>query len=169
MNESVSVFLSILKLKNLYIVGCVQCDRHKESHRFIVVAPMGTAATLLNGSMYHSILGISDGKFISAGTLTQIRARLDGVNYIFWLRSPWSPVVTCIGLVLKLHSPWSAGITFIFSGNFTQLPPARSGPPLYLDNVGTQTNAEQSLWHPDHNCCHLPSKYETDRTDCTSH
>jgi hypothetical protein len=38
------------------------------------------------------------------------------------------------------------GITFIFSGNFTQLPPARSGPPLYLGNVGTQTNAEQSLW-----------------------
>jgi hypothetical protein len=26
MYESASVFISILKLKNLYIVGCMQCD-----------------------------------------------------------------------------------------------------------------------------------------------
>ena len=31
-------------------------DRRKESHRFIVVAPTGTATSLLNGSTYHSLL-----------------------------------------------------------------------------------------------------------------
>jgi hypothetical protein len=33
-------------------------DQRKENHRFIVLAPTGTAAALLNGSTYHSILGI---------------------------------------------------------------------------------------------------------------
>ena len=113
---------------------------------------MGTAAALLNNFMYHSILEINDGKFISAGTLTQIRARLDGVNYIFLVEIS---MVSCCDLYMisaqaakareVLDKPFG-GITFIFSDNFTQLPPARSGPPLYLGNVGTQKNAEQSLW-----------------------
>ncbi|TFK24314.1 hypothetical protein FA15DRAFT_680755 [Coprinopsis marcescibilis] len=33
-------------------------NARKESHRFIVLAPTGTAAALLNGSTYHSVLGI---------------------------------------------------------------------------------------------------------------
>ncbi|KAF8234664.1 hypothetical protein L208DRAFT_1547674 [Tricholoma matsutake] len=38
----------------------------KESHRFIIVAPTGSAAALLQGSTYHSVFGIScDGKHIS--------------------------------------------------------------------------------------------------------
>ena len=49
----------------------------------MVVAPTGAAAALLNGSTYHSVLGINDGEHVSANTLAQIRARLDGVDYIF--------------------------------------------------------------------------------------
>jgi len=48
-----------------------------------VVAPTGSAAALLNGSTYHSVLGINDGERVSAASLAQIRARLDGVDYIF--------------------------------------------------------------------------------------
>jgi hypothetical protein len=48
-----------------------------------VVAPTGSAAALLNGSTYHFVLGINDGEFVSANSLAQIRARLDGVDYIF--------------------------------------------------------------------------------------
>lgn len=44
-------------------------DEHKENHRFLVVAPTGAAAALLNGSTYHSVLGINDGEFISAKSL----------------------------------------------------------------------------------------------------
>jgi hypothetical protein len=58
------------------------CER-KENHHFLVVSPTGVAAALLNGSTYHSILGINDGEFISAKTLAQIKARLGGVDYIF--------------------------------------------------------------------------------------
>ncbi|KIM88987.1 hypothetical protein PILCRDRAFT_47293, partial [Piloderma croceum F 1598] len=58
-------------------------NERKENHCFIVVAPTGAAAALLNGSTYHSVLGINDGEFISASSLANIRARLDGVDYIF--------------------------------------------------------------------------------------
>jgi hypothetical protein len=33
-------------------------ERKNESHRFVVLAPTGTAAALLNGSTYHSMLGV---------------------------------------------------------------------------------------------------------------
>src|SRR5258705_4586930 len=62
----------------IYIFG-----ERKENHQFLVVAPTGSAAALLNGSTYHSVLGINDGEFVSANSLAQIRARLDGVDFIF--------------------------------------------------------------------------------------
>jgi hypothetical protein len=58
-------------------------NQHKESHRFLVLAPTGTAAAILNGSTYHSVLGINDNDYFSAKSLAQIRANLDGVDYIF--------------------------------------------------------------------------------------
>ena len=57
----------------------------KESHRFIVVAPTGSAAALLGGSTYHYMFGIND--FASAKPenmqLLEVKQRLQGVNYIF--------------------------------------------------------------------------------------
>jgi hypothetical protein len=93
----------------------------------------GTTATLLNGSIYHSVLGISDGEFISADTLTQIRARLDDVDYIFL--DEISMVSRCDLYSISsqatkarrvLDEPFGR-ITIIFSGDFAQLPPVRSG------------------------------------------
>ncbi|KAG2004898.1 ATP-dependent DNA helicase PIF1 [Coprinopsis cinerea AmutBmut pab1-1] len=37
-------------------------EKKRESHRFIVLAPTGTAAALLNGSTYHSMLGVRPSK-----------------------------------------------------------------------------------------------------------
>jgi hypothetical protein len=37
-------------------------NQRKENHRFLVLAPTGSAAALVNGSTYHSILGINEGK-----------------------------------------------------------------------------------------------------------
>ena len=57
-----------------------------ESHRIVVLGPTGTSAALLNGSTYHSFLGISmKGEYQRNEnvTVTQIQARLDGVDYIF--------------------------------------------------------------------------------------
>lgn len=56
----------------------------KESHRFIIVAPTGSAAALLQGSTYHSVFGInSDNKQISGIQLSQVKERLEGVQYVF--------------------------------------------------------------------------------------
>jgi len=58
-----------------------------ESHRFVVLAPTGTAAALLHGSTYHSILGVPiDGQTALRNETTnnaQVKARLDGVDYTF--------------------------------------------------------------------------------------
>jgi len=58
-----------------------------ESHRFVVLAPTGTAAALLHGSTYHSFLGVPiDGQTAFRNETTnnaQVKARLDGVEYIF--------------------------------------------------------------------------------------
>jgi hypothetical protein len=55
---------------------------HQESHHIVVVAPTGTAAVLLGISTYHSMFGINDLKD-SQYNLSQIRARLVGVQYVF--------------------------------------------------------------------------------------
>ncbi|KAF9547538.1 hypothetical protein CPC08DRAFT_600138, partial [Agrocybe pediades] len=64
--------------------------RKKESHRFIVVAPTGTAAALLNGSTYHSAFGIHIKGKNEAGMgrssvdlINELREKLAGVEYVF--------------------------------------------------------------------------------------
>ena len=56
--------------------------RRKEAHRFIVVAPTGTAAALLGGSTYHSMFGINDRTGTSR--IGHIKAKLEGVEYVFF-------------------------------------------------------------------------------------
>jgi len=123
----------------------------KENHRFLVVAPTGAAAALLNGSTYHSVLGINDGEFISANSLAQIRARLDGVDYIFLDEVS---MLSCRDLykisaqaakARGIHDEPFGGINFIFAGDFAQLPPARSGSPLYSGSIGTQVHSGQTI------------------------
>ena len=58
-------------------------ELRNECHRFIVVAPMGSAAALLGRSTYHSVFGIND-RDTSQGWLAQVRAQLMGVKYIFF-------------------------------------------------------------------------------------
>ena len=55
--------------------------RH-EAHRFIIVAPTGTAAALLGGSTYHSMFGINDR--MSSNKIGHIKAKLNGVDYVFF-------------------------------------------------------------------------------------
>ena len=126
-------------------------DERKENHRFLVVAPTGAAAALLNGSTYHSVLGINDGEFISAKSLAQIRARLDGIDYIFLDEVS---MLSCYDMY-KIssqcakargeHSKPFGGINFIFAGDFAQLPPAMNAPPLYSGSVGTQIESSQTV------------------------
>jgi ATP-dependent DNA helicase PIF1 len=131
--EMFNMYLGVGGIRKSQVIKALMSffDKRKKSHKFIMVAPMRTATAFLNGSIYHSILGISDGEFISACTGTQIKVRLDGVKYIF---SDEISMVSCCDLykisaqATKAHGvldePFGR-ITFIFSGDFAQLPPVR--------------------------------------------
>ncbi|KZP22502.1 hypothetical protein FIBSPDRAFT_682285, partial [Athelia psychrophila] len=59
--------------------------RH-ESHRYIVVAPTGKAASLLDGSTYHSTFGINafaEGEYHNLRNDAATYANLFGVDYVF--------------------------------------------------------------------------------------
>src|SRR5882762_9733386 len=138
-----------------------------ESHRFVVLAPTGTAAALLHGSTYHSFLGVPiDGQTALRNETTnnaQVRARLDGVEYIFLDEVS---MVACndnykissqLAKALNEFDLPYGGTNMIFSGDFAQLPPV-FGSPLYSGNVGTQLMSRmtvqgqqaaigKALWH----------------------
>lgn len=136
-----------------------------ENHRFLVVAPTGAAAALLNGSTYHSVLGINEGGSAgSAKSLAQVKAKLDGVDYIFLdevsmlsCRDMYRISAQCAKARGECNEAFG-GINFIFAGDFAQLPPAMNSPPLYAGHIGTQLNSGQkvesqeaaigkALWH----------------------
>ena len=65
-------------------------NQRQEGHRFVVLAPTGTAATLLSGLTYHSTLGIclSNGSKEESlrnenSVIKEVQQCLQGVDYIF--------------------------------------------------------------------------------------
>jgi len=62
---------------------CKYFEIRQEAYQFVVVAPTGSAAALISGSAYHSVLGINDmnGEAQTTKTMTQVCTQ--GVNYIF--------------------------------------------------------------------------------------
>jgi hypothetical protein len=135
-----------------------------ESHRFIIVAPTGSAAALLQGSTYHSMFGInSDGKHTSAIQLAQVKERLQGVDYIFLdevsmlsCRDMYLISARLARVMNNLEAPFG-GLNFIFAGDFAQLPPVigHENASLYSRSVGKNpTSLRQqeaaigkALWH----------------------
>ena len=51
-------------------------DRRQQSHRFMITAPTGSAAALLSGSTYHSVLGIKKKMSTSAKAVAEIKQHL---------------------------------------------------------------------------------------------
>ena len=135
-----------------------------ESHRFTIVAPTGSAAALLQGSTYHSMLGInSDGKPTSAIQLAQVKERLEGVDYIFLdevsmlsCRDMYLISARLARVMNNLEAPFG-GLNIIFAGDFAQLPPVigHESASLYSRTVGKNpTSLRQqeaaigkALWH----------------------
>ena len=123
-------------------------DQRQENHRFIVLAPTGTAAALLNGSTYHSILGIrssyNSGEEESIknenSIIKEVQERLEGVDYIF---IDEISMIAChelyaissqLSKVTNEHNKPFGGKNIILAGDFAQLPPT-SGFPLYSNIV----------------------------------
>ena len=115
----------------------------KESYRFICLAPTGSAAALIGGSTYHSMLGFrSKDSTESLATLLQVRARLQNVEYIFIDEISMADCSSLYKICAKMCAALRndgipfGGINMIFAGDFAQLPPAMEGKPLYAHDVG---------------------------------
>ena len=133
----------------------------KEAHRFVVVAPTGTAAALLRGSTYHSMFGIYG--HTSESRIGLIKSRLQGVDYVFLdevsmlsardLNKIHGQLCKILGTADK---PFG-GMNMVFSGDFAQLPPAIGGEKvsLYSRFIGVVSSDLKSqeeaigkaLWH----------------------
>ncbi|TFY65658.1 hypothetical protein EVG20_g5440 [Dentipellis fragilis] len=141
---------------------------------FLIMAPTGTAAALISGSTYHSVLGFrsnsadekgGNGVNESQKTLDSIRERIEHAEYIFLDEIS---MVDCgalysmssqMNLALRIDDAAFANKNMIYAGDFGQLPPvSASGPSLYSDNVKSivhTTNAVRlqkqsigkALWH----------------------
>ena len=140
-------------------------EKRKESHRMIIVAPTGSAASLLAGSTYHSVLGIND-NFSTARSVSQVRARLDGVDYVFLDEVS---MLSCHDMykisaqMAKASNQYNTpfgGKNVILAGDFAQLPPVagKEASSLYSGHIGTQINSHlqayqqesaigKALWH----------------------
>jgi hypothetical protein len=137
-------------------------EKRNESHRFVVVAPTGNAASLLGGSTYHHMFGISDQQRSMKKQLPVLKDRLVGVSYIFLDEVS---MLSCRDLYriserLSLISGCDdvfGGMNLIFAGDFAQLPPAigHENASLYSRTVGTkgttlhdqESGLGKSFWH----------------------
>ena len=125
-------------------------DRN-ESHHIIIIAPTGFAATLLNGSTYHSVLNISSDRTRNDVTShINVRERLDDVDYIFLDEIS---MVAChelyqisasLAKTRNMTETPFGGLNMIFAGDFTQLNPV-FGSSLYSYTVGTSLDASMSV------------------------
>ncbi|EAU89804.2 hypothetical protein CC1G_09386 [Coprinopsis cinerea okayama7 len=144
-------------------------NKRNQGHRFIVLAPTGTAAALLNGSTYHSMLGIrmadAENEIVKSDsrTVQEVRSRLLGVQYIF---IDEVSMIACHELYTiskrlahitnKPDLPFG-GMNMIFAGDFAQLPPTK-GMSLYSNAMEKVQDARMTrrqqettlgkiLWH----------------------
>jgi len=125
-----------------------------ESHRFVVLAPTGTAAALLHGLTYHSFLGVPiDGQPALRNEMTSnslVQARLDRVEYIFLdevsmvlCDNNYKSSAPLPRALNEFDLPYG-GINMIFSRDFAQLSPV-FGSALYSGTVGTKLISHRTI------------------------
>jgi len=137
-----------------------------QSHRLTITAPTGSAAALIGGSTYHSVLGIIPGQSnINGTTLARVKSRLQGTDYIFIDEISMVDLVSLYQISAylcramgKQDKPFG-GLNIIVAGDFAQLaPPGQSAKSLYSGNIGTNTSVATNprgqktilgkiLWH----------------------
>jgi hypothetical protein len=140
-------------------------EQRCELHRLVILGPTGTSAALLGGSTYHSFLGIrmNNDTGNQSVTIAQVRARLEGIDYIFidevsmLACHELYKISSQLAKALNVFDVPFGGINIIFAGDFAQLPPV-GGTSLYSGSVGTQIDSGlkphyqeaaigKALWH----------------------
>jgi hypothetical protein len=102
----------------------------------------GTAAALIGGYTYHSVLGIND-KSGTAASLANVRTCLNGVEYMFLDEVSMLSCQDFYKISAQLAKAFNesnapfGGMNMIFAGDFSQLPPVGSGESvsLYSGNI----------------------------------
>jgi hypothetical protein len=137
-----------------------------ETFRFMCMAPTGSAASLIGGSTYHSVLGINPyrEKNDQLASLSEVQAIIQHVDYIFMDEIS---MIDCVNLYniskqmcIALNNEFDpfGGKNVIFAGDFAQLPPVSVGQALYSQKVNsvihtTMSHVEQeaalgkAIWH----------------------
>jgi PIF1-like helicase len=132
-------------------------DHRQENHRFIVLASTGTAAALLNGSTYHSIVGIQSFRSNDReeslrnenSIIKEVQEHLEGVDYIF---IDEISMIAChelysissqLSKVTNKHNKPFGGKNIILASDFAQLLPT-NGSPLYSNTALKPQNNSMS-------------------------
>ena len=142
---------------------CKYFEIRQEAYRFVILAPTGSAAALISGSTYHSVLGINDMMSGDSKTLMQVRTRLQGVDYIFLdeisMLSCHDLYKISAQLCKVMNKPTIpfGGLNILFAGDFAQLPPPIGGENVALYSrivgvYGTKNKWQEealgrALWH----------------------
>lgn len=125
--------------------------QRREIHRFQIMAPTGTSAVVVDGSTYHSVLGIRDIETNINKNKSQVKDKLQGVEYIF---EDEVSMVSCkdmynisqrLGLSQAKSELPFGGFNMIFAGDFAQLPPVQAKP-LYDHATGTSVRSGTTLY-----------------------
>ena len=145
--------------KTQVIKGLIEMFKWKgELHQFLVFGLTGTSATLLNGSTYHSALGIrikssketGMGNGNSTTVLAHVTERLSGVDYIFLDKilmvvcHELYAISTCLLMVTKVFDLQFRGKNMIFIGDFAQLL-SMTGVSLYNNAVSGMLDMNMSV------------------------
>ncbi|KAJ3479965.1 hypothetical protein NLI96_g8691 [Meripilus lineatus] len=136
-----------------------------QSHRFIVMAPTGSAAALIDGSTYHSILGFGNMKTVKSDlSPTKVKEDLAGVDLIFLDEismvscEDFADISDKLSKAFPLSGQPFGGKSMIVAGDFGQLPPGSPfSHPLYSGSIGVDPDRVQgklqkpvygkSFWH----------------------
>ena len=105
-----------------------------EHHRFLVIAPTGSTAALVNGSTYHSVLGFyKDKQVATTRLLNKVYDTFQHINIIFLdevsMVSCYElcKISTHLSTALNTHLDSFGGKHMILAGDFAQLLPAAPG------------------------------------------
>ena len=125
----------------------------QQGHRLMITAPTGSAASLIGGSTYHSVLGIVPGRsYINETALAKIKSKLFGTDYLLIdeismvdLASLYKISAHLCKAMGKQDKPFG-GLNIIVAGDFAQLaPPGQGCKSLYNGEVGTSIAAAANL------------------------
>jgi hypothetical protein len=125
----------------------------KEEHQVMLMAPTGTAAALIGGLTYHSVLGFTENGDIGGDSLLKSLSKVsDHLCYVDFTLIDKCSMIPCsslyhislqMGQALKnLLNPFG-GMNVILTGDPGQLPPLGGSYPLYSHAVSGCSNKHQ--------------------------